>query len=87
MPIGRGRGIVASMIWVFAHQGGWDEVLLFAGPLVLAFLAIGAFERRGKRQRRAPDKDGEPVEDDGVEQSTLETGRPQSEARSQNSRP
>lgn len=87
MPIGRGRSIVASMIWVFAHQGGWDEALLFAGPLVLALLAIGAFERKGKRQQRAPMEDEEPVEDDGVEQSTLENGRPQSEARSQNSRP
>jgi len=60
------------MIWFFAHQGGWDEALLFAGPLVLAFLAIGAFERRGKRQQRALIEDGEPVEDDDVEQSTLE---------------
>lgn len=40
------------MTWILAHQGGWDEALLFAGPLVLAFLAISAFERRGKQRER-----------------------------------
>jgi hypothetical protein len=61
------------MIWFFAHQGGWDEALLFAGPLVLAFLAIGAFERRGRRQQRSLVEDDGPVEDDNVEQGTVTT--------------
>jgi hypothetical protein len=56
------HSIVASMIWFFAHQGGWDEALLFAGPLVLAFLVIGAFERRGRRQERSLVEDDDPVE-------------------------
>ena len=47
------------MTWILAHQGGWDEALLFAGPLVLAFLAISAFERRGKQRQRELAERGE----------------------------
>ncbi len=61
------------MIWFFAHQGGWDEALLFAGPLVLAFLAIGAFERKGRRQQRSLIEEDDPVEDDNVEQGPVTT--------------
>ena len=31
-----------------AHQGGWDEILLFGGPVVLAIWAIRRLERRGR---------------------------------------
>jgi len=68
-----GHSIVASMIWFFAHQGGWDEALLFAGPLVLAFLAIGAFERKGRRQQRSLVEEDAPVEDDNLEQGPITT--------------
>lgn len=39
------------MIRLLAHQGGWDEALLFVTPLAIAFFAINAFERRGRRHR------------------------------------
>ena len=34
------------MTWLLAHQGGWDEVLYFAVPAVLAILAVRWAERR-----------------------------------------
>lgn len=42
------------MQWLLAHQGGWDELLLFGGPIVVAFLAVKGLERRA-RKRRAED--------------------------------
>ena len=39
------------MTWLLAHQGGWDELLLFATPIVLAFLIMRALERRSRRKR------------------------------------
>jgi hypothetical protein len=53
-----------AMTWLLAHQGGWDEALLFAGPLVLAFLAISAIERHGKRRQRELMERGELPEKD-----------------------
>ena len=41
------------MHWLIAHEGGWDELLLFIGPIVLAFVAVRALERRAKRRRAA----------------------------------
>lgn len=38
---------------LLAHQGGWDEILLFLGPIALAFLVIRRLERRGRSQREA----------------------------------
>lgn len=35
---------------VFAHQGGWDEMLLVAAPLVLFALLLGLANRRAGRQ-------------------------------------
>lgn len=43
------------MIRLLAHQGGWDEALLFVAPLAIAFIAINAFERRARKQRRQVD--------------------------------
>ncbi len=44
------------MTWLLAHQGGWDEILLFVGPIILAFIVIRSLERRGKkRQEEAQD--------------------------------
>ena len=34
---------------VLAHQGGWDEILLVAGPLVLLWLLLVMANRRAKR--------------------------------------
>ena len=34
------------MSWLLAHQGGWDEFLLFAGPIAIAVLIMVLLERR-----------------------------------------
>ncbi|HKZ26046.1 MAG TPA: hypothetical protein VJ398_09685 [Acidimicrobiia bacterium] len=37
---------------VLAHQGGWDEVLLFAVVGLVAVAALRAAERRARRRQR-----------------------------------
>lgn len=38
-----------SSLHVFlAHQGGWDEILLFAAPVILAIWVVRRVERRGR---------------------------------------
>ncbi|MDX2344975.1 MAG: hypothetical protein QNL12_15315 [Acidimicrobiia bacterium] len=37
------------MSWLLAHQGGWDEILMFLVPIGLAFFVIRGLERRGRR--------------------------------------
>ena len=39
------------MATLIAHQGGWDEILMFVGPIVLAFFIIRGLERRGRAAR------------------------------------
>jgi len=39
------------MEFVFAHQGGWDEALMFALPIAIAIGAVKYAERRGARKR------------------------------------
>jgi hypothetical protein len=34
--------------YVVAHQGGWDEILMFVIPIALAFGAIRLIERRNR---------------------------------------
>lgn len=41
------------MSLLIAHQGGWDEVLLFVGPVALAFLIVNLLDRRGRRRRES----------------------------------
>ena len=38
-----------DMTQLVAHQGGWDEILLFVAPLAIAFFAISRFEKRARR--------------------------------------
>lgn len=40
----------AAVPVLLAHQGGWDEILLFGGPVVLAIWAIRRLERRGRKE-------------------------------------
>lgn len=42
------------MVWTFAHQGGWDEILMFVVPVLAALWAV----RRAERRR----SDDEPLE-------------------------
>jgi hypothetical protein len=47
-----------AMIWLLAHQGGWDEALLFVAPLAIVFFAISAFERRARKHRALSESGG-----------------------------
>ncbi len=42
--------------WVLAHQGGWDELLMFGIPIVLAIVGVRWAERRARA--RQPEDDG-----------------------------
>lgn len=35
---------------VLAHQGGWDEILMVAGPLALLAWLLWLADRRARRQ-------------------------------------
>ena len=37
-----------AALWTLAHQGGWDELLMFGAPILLAILAVRWVERRAK---------------------------------------
>lgn len=39
------------MEWIVAHQGNWDEALMFILPIVIAVGAVKYAERRGARKR------------------------------------
>ena len=43
---------------ILAHQGGWDEVLLFAVPAIGAVLLVRWAEKRARRKRE--EDGGEP---------------------------
>lgn len=44
---------------VIAHQGGWDELLLVAGP-ILVFAALLALASRRARRIEAEQQEAEP---------------------------
>ncbi len=39
------------MEWIVAHQGSWDEILMFAIPIAIAIGVIKYTEKRGARKR------------------------------------
>lgn len=39
----------ARVLAIFAHQGGWDEMLMVAGPIVVFALILRAANRRAAR--------------------------------------
>ena len=43
--------LLRALPWVVAHQGGWDELLMFGLPVVLAVLAVRWADRRAKARR------------------------------------
>ena len=46
------------MEWIVAHQGGWDEFLMFAVPILIALGAVKYAERRGAKKREDPERTG-----------------------------
>lgn len=53
-PAGYRRGVD---IWVMAHQGGWDEIALVAGPLLLLWGLLVLANRRARRNAAERDDD------------------------------
>ena len=47
------------MTWLLAHQGGWDEFLLFAGPIALAVVVMVVLERRRPQRTEDPQEESE----------------------------
>jgi hypothetical protein len=49
---------------ILAHQGGWDEMLLVAGPIIVVVALLRMAERRARRNRaeHEPDSDAAPHE-------------------------
>lgn len=48
------------MEWLLAHQGGWDEILMFLIPIALAALIIRRLEsRRPESPDRGQEKSSE----------------------------
>ena len=45
--------MIDAASWILAHQGGWDELLMFGAPIVLAIVAVRWAERRGRKRRDA----------------------------------
>lgn len=41
--------VYGTIIRVVAHQGGWDEIALVAGPLLALWLLLVLANRRAKR--------------------------------------
>lgn len=58
------------MTVLLAHQGGWDEIVLFLVPAVGAILLVRWAERRARRNR--DDEDPET----GISMAPPETRRP-----------
>jgi len=61
---------MATMRAVLAHQGGWDEFLYFAIPVVLAVLALRWVEKRAIR-RRANEQQSQPIDDENTDRTQL----------------
>lgn len=40
---------VTAAVVILAHQGGWDEILMVAGPVLLMWLVLRAANRRAHR--------------------------------------
>jgi hypothetical protein len=40
---------------VLGHQGGWDEILLVAGPIVLLAVLLWRANRKASRADESPD--------------------------------
>lgn len=39
------------MEWILAHEGNWDEALMFVVPIAIAIGVIKYTEKRGARKR------------------------------------
>ena len=44
-------------VLVFAHQGGWDEILIVAGPLIVIATLLWVADRRARRLEPPEDQE------------------------------
>ena len=42
---------------IFAHQGGWDEIMMVLGPLALLFVVLLLANKRARRLAEARDRE------------------------------
>ena len=56
------------MITLLAHQGGWDEILLVLGPILLIAGLLGLAKSRVERNAAAPTSETKHQEPDPTEQ-------------------
>jgi hypothetical protein len=47
------------MMWVIAHQGGWDEALYVAVPALILFYALRKAEKRARANAESREADRE----------------------------
>ena len=47
------------MDWLLAHQGGWDEILMFVAPIAIAVGAVKWADKRGRKKRAELEEVGE----------------------------
>ena len=59
-----GSGLPSWWTLILAHQYGWDEILLFAVPILLALAGVRWAEKRAKRKK-----------DEGDSEDRRQTGR------------
>lgn len=53
--------------FVVAHQGGWDEFLMFAVPVAIGVWALRFAERKSRQRAEAEEADSETLrEEDGA---------------------
>jgi preprotein translocase subunit YajC len=45
------------MTQLLAHQGGWDEFLMFVGPIALAYFVIRRLEKRAEAAQDQKESD------------------------------
>ena len=58
---------MASVTALVAHQGGWDEILLVVGPVVVIIVALSLAKRRVDRLEKTRDGSGVAGNGDGVD--------------------
>lgn len=54
---------LAEAHWLLAHQGGWDELIMFGVPIVLAVVGVRWAERRAKAKRTEQEQPQDQPED------------------------